>query len=149
MYRRLQVTRVAKPDGAAASEARKWTSMKSKTIETPNSVTALAINPGADAEILCTTGTRVRLLSIPSFAFLRNVLSLRHSMQCAAFRADGGLIVSGDSVGSVRISNPANRSVLKRMDVHTSPVTAVGFVGYTPFSVGRDGSLVLWDMELG
>ena len=105
-------------------------------------VEAVALHGGTKRMTIAGNGLRLRQ---PSGA-MTALHGHRGPVHCVAFSADGQLLLSGGSDGSVRLWTAADGHLLHTFEGHTDKVHAVIFSpdGRTAFSGGADGTLRRW-----
>jgi len=82
--------------------------------------------------------------------FRRPVLIHDKGIYPAAFSADGRRVVSGSSHGAIRLWDAASGRELKSLKIKGG-ISAVGLPpgGRRALAVGRDGTIITWDLETG
>lgn len=117
-------------DTDQSAETRYWSKFSDiYTSKQLSKVPCLSFSRATGNDLAVCSSTRVQILDSRTCTVKKTLARFRDTVNCADFRNDGALIVTGCDDGAVQVFDLGSRAVLRHFKTHSAPVYAVSFVG--------------------
>lgn len=144
----VQLDVSSKPEMHKTDSEKLWAAFTPQTdFETYGSVASISYFPDKHP-ILVANSARISLFSLEAASFVSHIQKFSHPVQCARYRSDGNLFVTGDESGLVQVFSTATKSWTKRWYDLTTPCFFVDFSpdGTLVLAASRSGRLLVWNL---
>lgn len=113
--------------------------------------TGSVVAPQGSSVVTLVAADTLLVTSLPERREIARLRSAHGDFAWVAYDRAGTRLVTGTSLGRIRIWNAASGALLRTIDAHADAVLFAGFdeTGRRVISIGRDDRVGLWDAETG